>query len=650
MSLNILLLTPPFTQLNTPYPATLYLTGFLRSKGISADQCDLSIDLFNRIFTGNFIRLIFEEAGSGDRDSLQFQAVWEQREAYIDKVDRVRKYLQQQEVTAAYQLLRPGFLPLAHRSPYAIQTEEVDATTEMDLGIKEDTTLKSESDFQTEDPLEWAFGNLGILDKAKHLATLFIEELGDFIMANVDEFFSFTKYAEHIARSASSFDEIEQYLCYEPTLIEDQLLTLLAGKLEKYQPDLVCITIPFPGNLFAALRCGQYIKNHSAKTKIAFGGGFCNTELRSLSDPRVFNYVDFITLDDGEGPLLKLTEFLSGEIPQAQLERTFLLKNKKVFYQNKPPHTNFHHKDLPAPTYAGLDLKHYLSFLDVMNPMHRLWSDGRWNKLTVSHGCYWKQCSFCDVGLDYIGNYQNTTAEDLVDKIEVIIAETGSSGFHFVDEAAPPKILKALAEKLIERKVEITWWTNIRFEKTFSPELCALLARSGCIAVTGGLEVASDRLLSKMNKGVDIAQVARVTRAFADNDIMVHAYLMYGFPTQTEQETIDSLEVVRQLFENGCIQSAFWHLFTATVHSPIGLQPEKFGIKITGPKFRGFAQNDLEHEDPEGADHQAYGEALKLALSYYLNGEGLDVPLQEWFEMEVAETTLPGDLIEGYLT
>lgn len=62
-----------------------------------------------------------------------------------------------------------------------------------------------------------------------------------------------------------------------------------------------------------------------------------------------------------------------------------------------------------------------------------------------------------------------------------------------------------------------------------------------------------------MEKGVTIAQVARVTDGFTQAGIMVHAYLMYGFPTQTTQETIDSLEVVRQLFQAGIVQSGYWH-------------------------------------------------------------------------------------------
>ena len=615
MSIKTLLITPPFTQLNTPYPATAYLTGFLQAQGLDTFQCDLSIELFNKVFTKDFISHVFSEAEA--QQHFDFPLVWEQREDYINKVELVIAYLRKQEVTTAYQLLNASFLPQAHRS-------EVD-----------------------EEELAYAFGNLGVLDKAKHLATLFIEELGDFISANVDEFFAFTKYAEQIATSASSFKQIEEFLNYETTIVEDQLLLLLASQIEEQQPQLVTFSIPFPGNLFSALRCAQFIKKNYPKIKIAFGGGYCNTELRSLSDATIFNYIDFITLDDGEGPLLKLIGYLSGEVEKDELERTFLLEKKKVVYQNKVPNTIYHHSKLPAPSYKGLKLDSYLSFLDVMNPMHRLWTDGRWNKLTISHGCYWKQCSFCDVNLDYIANYQNTTAIDLANKIEQLVAETGTTGFHFVDEAAPPKILRALAEELLERKLYITWWTNIRFEKTFTLELCQLLAKSGCIAVTGGLEVASDRLLSKMKKGVDIAQVARVTKAFSESNIMVHAYLMYGFPTQTEQETIDSLEVVRQLFENNCIQSAFWHQFTTTIHSPIGKNPDEYGIKITGPQFKGFAQNDLYHKDVAGAEHHIYKEGLNTALHNYLNGVGFDVDVQDWFDFEVPNATLAKSFIEG---
>ncbi|AQS93118.1 radical SAM protein [Polaribacter sp. BM10] len=617
MSTNALLITPPFTQLNTAYPATAYIKGFLDAKDVKTKQLDLSIELFTSVFTKEFIDAIFKQAEMLGNTALPL--VWQQREAYIDKVDTVMSYLRVQEVTAAYQIMHKDFLPHGHRR------------------------IKLNKDLSTE------FGKLGILDKAKHIATLFVEELGDFINTNVDEFFSFTRYAEQIGRAASSFNTLEECLQYETTLIEDEMLYLLEEQLQKDAYNLVCFTIPFPGNLFSALRCAQFIKEKYPTIKVAFGGGYCNTELRRLTDTRIFNYVDFITLDDGEGPLLRITEYLENKIGEESLERTFICRENKVVYADKTPNTIFHHKNLPAPSYVGLPTAKYLSFLDVMNPMHRMWSDGKWNKLTISHGCYWKQCSFCDVTLDYIGNYQNTTADDLVNKIEKIIAETGITGFHFVDEAAPPKMLRALANKLLERKVFITWWTNIRFEKTFTPELCALLSKSGCIAVTGGLEVASDRLLAKMKKGVDIGQVARVTKAFSDQNIMVHAYLMFGFPTETAQETIDSLEVVRQLFYNNCIQSAFWHQFACTSHSPVGKNPEEFKIKITGPKFEGFAENDLFHEDPTGAEHHLYSEGLNIALNNYLNHKGFEIPLSNYFNFKVPEVTVKNNLIASHL-
>ena len=617
MQAKLLLVTPPFSQLNTAYPATAYIKGFLESKEVSAAHFDLSIELFTSIFTSDFLSAIFQEAEELGND--HFPLIREMKDLYISRVDVVIGFLQKQDINTASEILGTSFLPAGHR-------------------LKRVNTQ-----------IKWAAGELGVIDKAKHFGTLFIEEIGDFIQANVDEFFSFTKYAEQIATSASSFNQIAEFLNYEPTLIEDEMLVILEERIQRHGPDLVCFTIPFPGNLFAALRCSQFIKQFYPAIRVAFGGGYCNTELRSLEDPRIFEFIDFISLDDGEGPLLKIVEYIEGKVDINQLERTFVLEKSRVVYKDKLPNTIFHHKHLPAPNYSGLPFEKYLSFLDVVNPMHRMWTDERWNKLTISHGCYWKQCSFCDVTLDYIGNYQNTTAEDLVDKIEKIIKDTNITGFHFVDEAAPPKMLRALSEKLIERNVDITWWTNIRFEKTFDAELCQLMAKSGCIAVTGGLEVASDRLLEKMKKGVDIAQVTRVTHAFSQQGIMTHAYLMYGFPSQTEQETIDSLEVVRQLFEKNCIQSAFWHQFTTTVHSPVGQNPDDFGINIIGPVFEGFAQNDLLHEDPFGADHQLYTKGLNLALDAYLNKLEFDKELKDWFDFPVPPTSHPKDLIEGFL-
>jgi len=228
--------------------------------------------------------------------------------------------------------------------------------------------------------------------------------------------------------------------------------------------------------------------------------------------------------------------------------------------------------------------------------------------------------------------------------MEELIAQTGENGFHFVDEAAPPALMRELALEILRRNLTVTWWTNIRFEKSFTADLCVLLKASGCIAVSGGLEVASDRLLELIKKGVTVEQVAQVTRNFTESGIMVHAYLMYGYPTQTIKETVDSLEMVRQLFELGVIQSGFWHQFAMTAHSPVGMFPEEFGV-IPDINEISFANNDIQFKDKTGINHDKFSFGLKKSLFNYMHGIGFDYELQDWFDFKIPKTTIPPDFI-----
>jgi radical SAM superfamily enzyme YgiQ (UPF0313 family) len=615
------------TQLNTPYPSTAYITGFLRSRQIDAVQDDLALSLVLGFFTAEGIAEIHQEA---------LQVPEENRSASVNffldyfldyqrTIEPTIKFLQGKDSTLSHRINSRSFLPEGPRF----------------------ASLDVYDEF-SEDSLSWAFGALGSEDRARHLATLYLNDLSDVLRDAVDDRFEFVRYAESLAGSQASFDLLDSALAAKPTLIDRHLQQLTISALSKYQPDLVLLSVPFPGSVYAALRIAQTIKNNYPSVKIGLGGGFVNTELRELSDPRVFNFVDFITLDSGETPLLALIEHLTDKRTINRLVRTFIRNNDgQVQYINWPdPDIPF--EDVGTATWDGLPLGSYLSLLDMLNPMHRLWSDGRWNKLTVAHGCYWKKCSFCDVSLDYISRYETASASLLVDRIEQIVAETGQTGFHFVDEAAPPKILKALAEELIRRNVTISWWGNIRFEKTFTPELAELLAQSGCIAMSGGLEVASDRLLDLMQKGVSVEQVAHVTKSFSDVGILVHAYLMYGFPTQTVQETVDSLEYVRQLFETGCIQSGFFHRFTCTVHSPVGKNPEAYGVTLIPLPPVTFAKNDIAFIDPTGVNHDVLGQGLKKAIYNYMHGVGFDEDVRNWFDLtseQIPKTTIPRNKI-----
>jgi len=619
---RVLAVIPPMTQLNTPYPSTAYLTGFLRSRGIAAVQEDLALALVLDLFSAQGLELMRTSAAARPEPERSAQVVHflAEFERYRTTIGPTLRFLQGHDATLAHRIVGRRWLPEGARfRPLDVFVDDAGG-----------------------DPLAWAFGALGLQDRARHLATLYLNDLADVLRDAVDGRFEFVRYAEQLAASQPSFDPLSAALAATPNLVDERLARLALAAVDRHRPRMLLLSVPFPGSMYAALRIAQAVKAQHPDIAIALGGGFVNTELRELSEPRLFDFVDFVTLDAGERPLLSLIEHLQGRRSRQRLQRTFV----RDAASGSVRYINFAEPDVPfeetgTPTWDGLPLDRYLSLLDMLNPMHRLWSDGRWNKLTVAQGCYWKKCSFCDVSLDYIARFEQASASTLVDRIEAIVQETGQTGFHFVDEAAPPKALRALAAELQRRNVGISWWGNVRFEKTFTPALCEELAASGCVAISGGLEVASDRLLNLMKKGVSVGQVARVTQAFSQAGVLVHAYLMYGFPTQTAQDTIDALEYVRQLFEQGCVQSGFFHRFVCTVHSPVGQRPEDYGITLLPLPPGRFARNDVGFVDPTGADHDAMGRALKKAIYNYMHGIGLNADVRSWFEGHMPRPTVP---------
>ncbi len=596
--MKLLLVTPPLTQLNTPYPATAFLTGHLRPKGFEVSQMDLSIELIDQVFTRSFLSKAFD-ASENVRLPKKQRRVYNQRFDYERVVESAIRFLRGEDPTLAVRIANQALLPEGPRFDH--------------LG-----------------DVEWAFGVSGIEDKAQHFCTLFLEDISDFLRETIDPYFDMIRYAESISSFAPEFDEIEESLKRPLTLIDGLMLSIFEKRIEEEKPDTVGFSIPFPGCLYAALRCCQWLREHYPNVKIEMGGGFVNTELRSLSDLKIFDYIDYLTFDDGELPMERLLLYLDGKLSADQLVRCAYRKDGKIIFSGNDAE-NIPFDQLSAPDYTGLKHNLYFSLSEMLNPMHRLWTNGKWNKLMMAHGCYWAKCAFCDTTLDYICRYDAPKAATVVDRMEQVMAQTGISGFHFVDEALPPRLLREVSEEIIRRKLVVSFWGNIRFDKSYTPELCQLLAQAGCIAVSGGLEVASDRLLKLMNKGVSVEQVQSATRNLTDAGIMVHAYLMYGFPTETFKETLDALRNVRDMFRDGLLQSAFWHRYAMTTHSPSGKEPERFGVKRTDREQNRFCNNEVDFEGDFDYDLVEIGAGLDLATYNFMHGLGFEVPLKKWF-------------------
>ena len=585
-----LLITPPLTQLNTPYPATAVLKGFLQAHGFEAAQADLGIELVDSIYSRQWLGQYAQTIADADEKDYFLRCA--------DIIEVVMRFLRGEDNTVAPRIANRSLLPEGPR-------------------------------FNQLADMDWAFGTAGTEDRARYLATLFVEDIADYLRDHADPHFDLIRYAEQLASYAPTFDELADALAAPMSPIDDLMLQLLQRHLEQEKPDIVGFAVPFPGCLYGALRCAQQVRKKLPGCVIAMGGGFVNTELRQLCDGRIFDYVDYVTYDDGELPLLRIGQLKQGLIGREGQLRT---RCRETMREALPEVSEqVANDELPAPDFDGLLLQKYLSLAEMTNPMHRLWSCGKWNKMMMAHGCYWHRCAFCDTSLDYIGRFDAPAAATVVDRMERVMRQTGISGFHFVDEALPPKLLKEVCEEILRRRLSVSFWGNIRFEKAYTPELCDLMADAGCVAVSGGLEVASDRLLKLMDKGVTIEQTVQACRHFREAGIMVHTYLMYGFPTETLQETLGALETVRKMFDEGIVQSAFWHRYAMTCHSPSGREPERFGARRTDMDPHPFCNNEVDWEPAFDYDIEEVGRGLRMATYNYMNDLGLDQPVKTWF-------------------
>ncbi|MBQ7652722.1 MAG: radical SAM protein [Victivallales bacterium] len=606
--MRIALITPPLLQPNTPYTAVPVLTNFLRSRGHEVSQHDFSIEVLLRTLTPETIAKAAETAKSMRRrdDALDFFI--ESAEDYANTIADAIAFLQGRKPELAWRIASRNYLP---EGPYFVKSLD-------------------QNDDDGESALLAAYGTLGTTDMAKYLASLFLDDVASFIAATLAPDFGFAKYAEHLSLALDDFSAMEHRLS-KHDIIDGFIEELTAKAMQDSPPDFVGITVPFPGTLYGAFKIASTIRRLAPSVRIVLGGGYVNSELRSLTDKRVFSYFDYICYDEGFQPWLAILEDRLAKSDATAPGGTSRVMTKDGLHSfESSPST-----PLLVPDYKGLDLSKYFPIVEMPNRMHRIWTDDLWLKMQVAQGCYWHRCAFCDLDLDYICRYQPAAPKDVVDAMEKLIGETGKSGFHFVDEAISPALVRGICEEILHRRLTAVWWGNIRFDRQFTPELAELMADAGCIAVTGGLECANDRLLKLMNKGITLSSARAALEAFSNAGIMVHAYLMYGFPSQTEEEAFSALKFVRDCFADGILHSAFWHRFALTAHSPIAAQPDKFGIRIPSIKHKGprFALNELPFEEPGAPDWEHIGKALSAAVYNYMLGLGLDMPIRKWLKL-----------------
>lgn len=253
LKVGLLSLIPPMTQLNTPYPSTAYLTGFLRSRGVDARQDDLALKLVLELFSPAGLDALRERvralpAKKRSATLKHFDAGFDR---YRATVTPTLAFLQGRDPTLAHRIASRMLLPEGPRF----------------------ASLDVYYDPEGGDPLAWAFGALGVQDKARHLATLYLNDLADVLREAADERFEFVRYAESLAMAQPSFEPLARALAAPPTLVDETLQRLTLDTLTRHQPQVVLLSVPFPGSVYAAFRIAQTIKAHDPSIVTVLGGG-----------------------------------------------------------------------------------------------------------------------------------------------------------------------------------------------------------------------------------------------------------------------------------------------------------------------------------------------------------------------------------------
>src|SRR5574344_287188 len=677
--MKIIIIQPPLVQLNTPYPSGAYLSAYFRKLDHEVTWYDLSISLFYKIFSRDGLIKLFSLCSNkaltladyyldnnNDEAAFNLRRYISQKDLWINQIDTITSILRGNESTReiCHQFVFSAFTPRGARMENYLSNLDHDLTT----------------------------------DDAFCLASLALADLADFITETFDKEFSLIRYAERVTTQESTFAHISQSA--DNPILKEFYLPLLHEKFDSLitnekntPPFLVCISVPFAGTFASALTTGRYFKqtfNNSAF--VSLGGGFINTEVRDTKELRLSEYTDILSLDRGYGSYKVLFEsnYINTRsretIPPTGLYKTTLFINNFHTKKISPDSDSFiiqaneHDVELEMfeneitasliPDYSDIDFSLYPKMIDDTNPMHRLWNDGAWMKIYLAHGCYWHRCAFCDTTLDYVRCYKKTNISELYKGLLAQAESKRIYGVHFVDEAAPPIALVQFAKENLLHNKKLSFWGNIRFEKTFTRDVADFLAAGGLIGVSGGIEIATANGLDSVNKGIKLESIVAACCAFKEAGILVHAYMIYGYWSDTVQDIIDNMETLRQFFEAGLLDSAFWHKFVLTRHSTVYKEwqqavqlmnnksvsinrhrsqknkdiPDIIKLHPIEPKGNCIlAKNGLHFANEQQSEK--FGAPLDSALEDWMHGENLSVPVQQYFSFKVPAPRIPKDYI-----
>jgi len=519
--MKISLVFPPTWHPSQPYLSLPSLTGFLAQAGVkNIAQRDLGIELLDAILTHKFGQQIYTRLMDKVRQ-LERERHGETGPGSAEHYARVVESLE--------------------RFPYLI--DRIEAATD---------TLRGEEFYGIDQYKESLF----LIDKWLELiSTLYFPTR---ITVVDNQFSSYSIYSSRDILKAIRDEGQNPYI----ELFRDWFLpSILADK-----PDLVGISITATSQIIPGLTLCRLIKESNADLHLTIGGSIFTRLVDNLRRcASLFDLTDDFIVFEGETALLELITQLDGKRDFSKVPNLIYRQNGKITV-NQPFYSE-NINALPAPNYDGFPLGRYLAPSTVL-------------PVQFSRGCYYKDCAFCALTLDH-QNFRQKDPGKTVDDLQMLTEKYRTPYFFFTDECFALSPTKRMCQQILNRKLNIQWTAEMRFEKNLSRDLLTLMRDSGCLKLVFGLESFNQRVMDFMKKGIKQESVRRITEDCVDLGIAVHCYIIVGFPTEKEEEAHETMNFI---VDNTRLNSSYGFscqpcLFDLEKEAPIMSDPGSYGIR-----------------------------------------------------------------------
>jgi len=352
----------------------------------------------------------------------------------------------------------------------------------------------------------------------------------------------------------------------------------LVPRLRAARPDVIGVSVCFPGQLQPAYAFGLKLKQALPEAHLTIGGPAITQLLIRLRGPelaRALGPFDSAVVFEGENTLLALVRALeqAGASGGArdQLARVFagvpnvVHRDRLMGAKFLPGHSSEDMRVLPAPDFDGLALEKYFAPRLVL-------------PYDPTRGCYWGKCTFCHYGLAEVGTatYRERAVDAVVGHLRALSQRYGTRHFYFSQDSVAPKTLLKLSSALAEAGLGLAWATDLKPEKYLTPERAEVLRRGGAVACALGVESASPRVLELIDKGAPVEVVGDVIDRLDAAGIAVEAMCFTGFPTETAEEALQTVSFLDDRRER--VAAFIVGEFDLTHGALVAQNPERFGI------------------------------------------------------------------------